>query len=210
MKKLKKGILISVEGIDGSGKSTLAKHIKNKLEKENLPVMLTYEPGDTDLGKHIRKILQERDFDMCGKSEFLLFAADRAQHFKDVIIPHLQKNMIILSDRMADSSLAYQGYGRGEDKHMIQEINKWAMQNITPDLTLYIEISADLAMERLKVRKTIPTAFEKEKKEFTKKLVQGYKEIFKDRKNVILLDGTKTEHELANTAYKEIKKWLKL
>jgi len=210
MEKQKKGILISVEGIDGSGKSTLAKNLKDKLENDKLPVVLTYEPGDTDLGTHIRKILQERDFDMCGKSEFLLFASDRAQHFKDVIIPNLQKNNIVISDRMADSSLVYQGYGRYEDKQMIKAVNKWVMTNIVPDLTIYIKISVDLAMERLQKRKTIPTAFEKEKKEFTKRLEKGYKEIFKDRKNVIILDGTKTEGELTDTAYVQVKKWLNL
>jgi len=90
-KKKQNGLLISIEGIDGSGKSTLAQKLYDIL-KDAIPTVLTYEPGDTPLGKHIRKILQERDFSMCGQAEFLLFAADRTQHFKDVIMPHLEKN----------------------------------------------------------------------------------------------------------------------
>ena len=72
--KLKKGLLVAIEGIDGSGKSTLANKLREKLESDNLDTILTYEPGDSALGKHLRKILQERDFELCGKSEFLLFA----------------------------------------------------------------------------------------------------------------------------------------
>ena len=123
MKKLKKGILISIEGIDGSGKSTLANKLRDKLQQDAFDVLLTYEPGDSALGKHLRKILHERDFEICGKSEFLLFASDRAQHFESVIIPNLKENKIVVSDRMGDSSVAYQGYGRGEDIDMIKNIN---------------------------------------------------------------------------------------
>jgi len=208
MEKRKQGTLISIEGIDGSGKSTLAKNLKKKLETNSFDVLLTYEPGDTDLGKHIRKILQERNFDMCGVSEFLLFAADRAQHFKDVIAPHLQKNKIIISDRMADSSLVYQGYGRGVNIQKIEIINKWAMNGITPDITVYIKISLDTALERLRKRKSIPTTFEKEKEEFTKKLINGYQKIYQNKKNIITLDGEKSANSMADEAYLKIEKFI--
>jgi len=209
MTKLKRGVLISIEGIDGSGKSTLANKLRDKLKKDNLGVILTYEPGDSELGKHLRQILNLRDFDMCGKSEFLLFAADRAQHFKDVIIPNLEKNKLILSDRMGDSSVAYQGYGRGEDIYKIKEINKWAMQDQEPDMILYIKVSPELAVSRLKKRKGKPTSFEKEKEKFTKRLVHGFEEIFKEKSNVVILDGEQEADILAKIAYSNIKKWLK-
>jgi len=209
MTKLKRGVLISIEGIDGSGKSTLANKLRDKLLKDNLDILLTYEPGDSALGKHLRKIVNQRDFTMCGKAEFLLFAADRAQHFQETIIPNLQKNKLIISDRMGDSSVAYQGYGRSENIDKIKEINKWAMQNHEPDIILYIKISPELAVARLQKRKGKPTSFEKEKEKFTKKLVHGFEEIFKNKNNVVTLDGEQEADILAKIAYANIKKWLK-
>ncbi|KKP29345.1 MAG: Thymidylate kinase [candidate division TM6 bacterium GW2011_GWF2_30_66] len=203
--KLKKGLLVAIEGIDGSGKSTLANKLREKLESDNLDTILTYEPGDSALGKHLRKILQERDFELCGKSEFLLFASDRAQHFQDIIIPSLQKNKIVISDRMADSSVVYQGYGRQEDLNTIKTINKWAMQNIEPDIIFYIQVPLKVALERLEKRNSKPSAFEKEKDSFTKRLVNGFEAEFKDRKNVITLDGQQDAGMLAKIAHANIK-----
>jgi len=208
MSKLQKGILISIEGIDGSGKSTLARALQKQLEKKDLPVLLTYEPGDSPLGKHIRKILQERDFAVCGQAEFLLFAADRTQHFTEVIIPHLEKKYIVISDRMGDSSMAYQGYARGVNKEMIQKVNNWAMQNRKPDTTLYIQLSVASALQRLKNRKEAPTVFEKEKEDFTKNVIKGFEEIFKNRDNVITLDGEQSADMVAKEAYDKIMKYL--
>lgn len=207
--KLKKGLLISIEGLDGSGKSTLANKLREKLECDNLDTIVTYEPGDSDLGKHLRKILQERDFLLCGKSEFLLFASDRAQHFQDVIIPNLQKNKIVISDRMADSSVVYQGYGRQEDIEKIKHINKWAMQDIEPDIIFYIQVPLKVALERLEKRNSKPSAFEKEKDSFTKRLVNGFEAEFKDKKNVIILDGQQDADMLAKIAHANIKLFIK-
>lgn len=203
-KTLKKGILIAIEGLDGCGKSTLANNLKVKFESEKIPFILTYEPGDSQLGKHLRKILNERDFEFCPKSEFLLFASDRAQHFDQVIIPALKQNKIVVSDRMGDSSVVYQGYGRGEDIEKIKEINNWAMQGIEPDIIFYISVPQDIALERLCKRKSKPTSFEKEREDFTKKLVKGFEQNFKDRKNVIQLDGQQDADMLAKIAFANI------
>jgi len=209
MKKLTRGILISIEGIDGSGKSTLANKLRDTLIKKQFDTKLTYEPGDSSLGKHLRKILHERDFDICGKSEFLLFASDRAQHFVETIIPKLNQNKIVISDRMGDSSVAYQGYGRQEDIQVIQRINKWAMQDIEPDIVFYIKVPLETALQRLKKRKSRPTSFEKEKQKFTKRLVTGFEEIFKNRKNVITLDGEQPADILEKMAYANIMQYVK-
>ncbi|MCK5633295.1 dTMP kinase, partial [bacterium] len=141
METLTRGILIAVEGIDGSGKSTLANKLRDSFQKEQFPTVLTYEPGDTKLGKQLRKTLEEKPVPVCGQAEFLLYAADRAQHFVDVVIPALTQKKIVISDRMSDSSLAYQGYGRNFDLSLITMINKWVMHDIKPDITLYIKIS---------------------------------------------------------------------
>jgi len=208
MSKLKQGLLISIEGIDGSGKSTLANNLRDKLQKNKLPVVLTYEPGDTKFGKQLREILHEKKYNICGKSEFLLFASDRAQHFQDIIIPKLKEKNIILSDRMADSSVAYQGYGRGIEIDMIDTINRWVMQGITPDITFYINISLESALKRLKKRKGRPTSFEQEKEKFTKKIITGFEKIFKENPRAIILDGEQSPEMLTKIAYANIKQWL--
>lgn len=195
--KIKSGFLISIEGIDGSGKSTLSRVLKELLESQNYSVILTKEPGGTPLGLQIRNFLQNRTFDICDKAEFLLFASDRAQHMAQKIAPALQNGQIVISDRMGDSSLAYQGFGRGLDKEFINQVNIWAMCNRVPDLTIYLRIDYQIAFERFK-RREQTTAFEQEKSEFFKRVIEGFETIFRDRKetlgdnSVIIVDASQS------------------
>ena len=206
MQTLSRGILISVEGIDGSGKTTLIEAIANQLRQQQLPVIVTKEPGGTALGKQLRSILQEQKVPLNPKSEFLLFAADRAQHFHELIIPHLQANSIIISDRMADSSLVYQGFGRGLDIETIKMVNAWAMHGLQPDITLYVRIAPEIAHQRLAQRKNL-SAYDKEKETFVHKLVHGFDTIFNERNNVIRLDGEQDKDALCAQAMKGIMEW---
>ncbi|MFC1895021.1 dTMP kinase [Candidatus Dependentiae bacterium] len=194
------GLLIVLEGMDGSGKSLLANKLHQELVEQNNDVILTFEPGDTTLGKKLRKILHEEKDNVCDLSEYLLFAADRAQHFEKLIIPALKKNKIIISDRMNDSSVAYQGFGRNLDIEMIKKVNQWSMKNIQPDLIFYLEIDIDTAMKRIFKRNEKLTSFEKEKLEFWKKVITGYNTIYKDKKNVIKLDATLTPNQVFKNA----------
>jgi dTMP kinase len=194
------GLLITLEGIDGSGKSTLAKSLHAALKKNNIPVILTREPGGSDLGKHLRVMLQERLVPLCPKAEYLLFAADRAQHMHDVIIPNLQEHMIIISDRMADSSLVYQGYGRGLDLDFIEMVNAWSMNGIKPQLTFYLKISPEQARKRLEIRSEKLTIFEQEIDSFRERLVKGFETVFAKRTNVITLDAMLPIEELTQKA----------
>lgn len=194
------GRLISLEGIDGSGKSTLARGIAQRLNAMQITTMLTKEPGGTELGVSLRQILQTQSSPVCDKAEYLLFAADRAQHFNQMIIPALQAGTVAIADRLADSSLAYQGYGRGLDKRMIQEINTWVMQNITPDITIYLKLDPESALDRVQKRNEIITAFEQEKAEFWHRVAQGYQEIFASRTNVITLDASMSPQALCDAA----------
>jgi dTMP kinase len=208
MQRLKKGILIAIEGIDGSGKSSLAKQLIVELQNKNYPALLTKEPGATILGQKLRSILQYREFPVSYMAEFLLFAADRAQHFQEIIIPNLNDGKVIISDRLADSSLAYQGYGRGLDKKMIKEINEWVMQEIKPNLTIYLKIPAALAAGRTAERHKRPTSFEKENIEFFQKLVTGFDEIYKEREDVIIIDGSKSLEEVIQYATTAVLSWI--
>lgn len=202
-----RSMLISLEGIDGSGKSTLARDLAAHLTGLGYNVVLTKEPGGSQLGKKLRELLQLQPVPITPQAEFLLFAADRAQHFNDVVIPALRSNNIVISDRMADSSLVYQGYGRGLDKKMIQTINAWVMNDIRPDLTFYLHITAETAAKRLAARAQL-TKFEKEQEQFAQNLIAGFDQIFKDRDDVITLDGTLSPNTLTNQAAQEVESWI--
>lgn len=197
-----RGILIAVEGIDGSGKSTVCTSIAREL-KSQLPLLLTKEPGGTPLGMQLRAIVQQ-PIPRCSKTEFLLFAADRAQHFETVVLPALERNMIVISDRMADSSLVYQGYGRGLDKAMIAQINRWAMSDRLPDITLYIRISLATALSRIKKRNIELTAFEQENNGFLQKLIDGFDHLYSNRPDVIIIDGAQTQEIVHQQAVQQL------
>jgi len=201
--KLTYGILIVVEGIDGSGKSTLAKNLSAALSAQGAQVVLTKEPGATPLGVQLRTILQNQPYPLCSKAEFLLFAADRAQHFYEVVLPSLAQNKMVISDRMADSSLVYQGYGRGLEKDMINAVNAWAMDYRVPTITFYVQVPYELARERIMQRNEL-TVFEKEHALFTQKLIDGFKDLAHNNKNGVLLEGACSEQQLTSQAVEKI------
>lgn len=203
MQTIPNGFLISIEGIDGSGKSSLAKNMHQQLS--DYQCVLTKEPGGTPLGEKIRSILLAADAEMCPKAEFLLFAASRAEHFEELVIPSLQDGSIVISDRMADSSVVYQGYARGLDINTIKSINTWAMNNVAPTLTFYLKLSVKEALERIKKRNHELTVFEKEEA-FIHKTLNAFEDLFKNQDNVVILDATKSPETLAQQAVKEIYK----
>lgn len=203
---INKGILIAVEGIDGSGKSTLAKNLSQALAP--YLVLLTKEPGATALGCQLRTMLQTKDVAMCSKAEFLLYAADRANHFEYVVLPALEKKMIVISDRMADSSLVYQGYARGLDTTIITTVNGWAMNQRKPDITLYVRLSLEQAQQRLADRQLPAWAIEKEGKIFHTKVLNGFETLYAGRPDVITLDGAQSISTLTQTAKEAIITWI--
>jgi dTMP kinase len=236
-------MLIVIEGIDGSGKSTLAKGLALALKAYGLDVLLTREPGDTRLGKSLRPILQQQPIPISPVAEFLLFAADRAQHFHEVIVPALRANKLVISDRMGDSSLVYQGYGRGIDKEKIKMVNEWAMQYIKPNLILYLRVPLHIAQDRLLQKRNLLTEFEKaqtltwvpmhvtfkpsyqldlinakanlkqvydkplQSTDFALKLLEGFETLYKNRDDVITLDGTQSPQHVIQSALEAIQAW---
>lgn len=197
------GLLISVEGIDGSGKSTFVKNLVQKLEPIH-NILLTREPGGSELGKQIRSILQNQPDKMTPKAQFLLFATDRAQHFHEKIIPALKKGKIVISDRMADSSLVYQGVLQGLDISMLKTINSWCMENIQPHATFYLKIDAKTALDRMHSRNEEITELEKKIIKSKETLISGFDYIFKNRDTVYNLDATLSPEEIAEKASKII------
>ncbi len=203
----KKGMLITIEGIDGSGKSSVAQAVA-RLLSAHTQVLLTKEPGATELGKQLRTLLQERTFTVSAQAEFLLFAADRAQHMKELVIPALEAGKIVLSDRMADSSLAYQGYGRGVEHEWITSINTWAMDGYVPDLTLYLKIDYPTAAHRLARRCETATVFEKEEELFFERVIKGFETMYAEAANVRTIDASAPIEKVCLAAYQEIMKVL--
>lgn len=205
MKNLQEnGILIALEGIDGSGKTTLAKNLASMLQKSGHETVLTKEPGDTPVGKTIRLIINESKEDIVPVTEFLLFSADRAQHIQQVVKPALNAGKIVISDRMADSSLAYQGYGRGLDLNFIKTVTKCVMSNVEPDLIIYLALDFSTAIKRIMSGRQHLTRFEKEEQEFYKNIINGFEQIFKERQNVLKLDASQDKETLAQKAFDNV------
>ena len=143
------GTFISFEGCEGCGKTTQAKMLADMLMDGGKDVVLCHQPGGTRLGSRIREILLDPE---CGEvvpvTEALLFAADRAEQVNEVIVPALNKGRVVVVDRFIDSSLAYQGVGRGCGLEAVKNLNDWACGNIEPDLTFFLDLDVREGLER--------------------------------------------------------------
>lgn len=207
MKKIKNGFLICVEGVDGSGKSLFSKALANELEKDGYAALLTREPGGTPLGERIRGLLFDKQTPPCPKAEFLLFAASRAQHCHELIGPALTNGSIVISDRMADSSLVYQGCVRGLSLDLIRSVNTWAMNDLKPTIIFYLKVDARTAFDRVTKRNNERADFEDSLAPL-EKAVDGFTTLFADNKTVITLDATKTPDAILAQGLNALKKIL--
>jgi dTMP kinase len=145
------GLFISFEGGEGSGKSTQAKLLKEWFENEGKSVILSREPGGTELGKGLRKILLDNATgEISPRSEALLYAADRAHHVYSLIRPALERGDVVITDRYFDSSIAYQGAGRILSPNEVARINRWATESLFPTLTIILDQPADIGLSRIK------------------------------------------------------------
>jgi len=165
-------LFISFEGIDKSGKTTQINLLAEFLLDKGYQVVLTKEPGGTVPGEKIKKIILE-DCQITPLTELFLYLADRSQHVEEVIKPALKKKKIVISDRFADASLAYQGYGRGISIDLIKELNHNATGGILPDITFLLDLAPEKALLRAKGGDRI----EREKLSFHKRVREGYLEI---------------------------------
>lgn len=187
-----KGILITVEGIDYSGKTTQAKKLFNYLKRKGHKVIFLREPGGEKVSESIRQVLlSSRNVGMSPLAELLLYMASRAQLVSKVILPALKQGKIIICDRFYDSSLAYQGYGRGLDKKMIEYLNRISVSNTEPDLSILIDIPIKVFMQRMRKNDKKKDRIEKEKIDFYKRVRLGYLKIAqKEKKRFRVIDGS--------------------
>ena len=144
--------LVTFEGPDGSGKTTQIRLLAERLQALSYDVLITREPGGTPIGDQIRAVLHDvNNVEMACETEFLLYSASRAQLVRQMIVPHLARGGIVLCDRFADSSLAYQGYGRELDLEAIRLITRFATGGLTPHLTVYLDLPVEVGIERKQV-----------------------------------------------------------
>lgn len=171
-----RGKLIVFEGVEGCGKTTQIQLCRQWLENLGLPVMLTREPGGTKLGSHLRKLLLEKSSDqpVAALTELLLYAADRAQHVAQELVPNLATGKYILCDRYTDSTIAYQGYGRGLAMEVIQQLNQMATTGLTSDVTIWLDINVELGLARKRGTGVLLDRIEQETLNFHQLVQQGY------------------------------------
>lgn len=177
-----KGAFITFEGADGCGKTTQSELIKQYLEQKGFDVVWTREPGSKGLGQKIRELLLHYDGDVAPMCEAFLFLADRAQHVEHLIKPAVEQGKIVICDRHTDSTIAYQGYGRGENIEQLRYLNNLATGMTKPDLTFVFDVSTDVAQERVGDEKD---RMESAGVEFHKKVRQGYLELANEEPNRI-------------------------
>ena len=192
-------MFVTFEGLDGSGKTTQAELLRERLEAEGEQVVLTREPGGTDLGERIRDLVLHGGH-VAPWAEALLYAASRAQHVEEVIKPALGRGASVICDRYLDSSVAYQGVGRGLGLERVLELNLDAVGGLLPDRTFLLALDPAELTARLAEQQ--PDRLEREGDDFHARVAEGYRELaarFPDR--IVVLDGTRPPDELAKEVH---------
>lgn len=199
----KKGLFITFEGADGCGKTTQLNLLKEYLEKNGYDVLVTREPGGKGLGEKFREILLNYDGVVSERCESFLFLADRAQNIDTIVKPAIDAGKIVLCDRHIDSSVAYQGYGRGLDIEKIKQLNTLATGGLLPDLTLVFDIDIETSMKRVGKEKD---RMESAGNEFFNRVRNGYLELAKQEpKRIKVVNSTASIEEIHEQVVKIIK-----
>ena len=205
-----RGIFITIEGPDGSGKTTALQQVVPRLQQEmNRKVVATREPGGSPIAEKIRSlILDPSHTDMDSRTEALLYAASRRQHLIEKVLPVLESGDVIFCDRFVDSSIAYQGYARGIGEEGIREINEFATEGIEPDVTLYIDVPAEVGIQRIHANldEREYNRLDQEKLAFHEKVRAGYLQLAQaNPERIVVVDGTMSRESVAEACYHIIK-----
>ncbi len=191
---MEKGLFITFEGCDGCGKTTQLELLAQYLQEHGYSVLTTREPGAKGLGTKLREILLNYDGEVSSNCESFLFLADRAQHIDTIVKPAINAGKIVLCDRHIDSTIAYQGYGRGIDHEHLAYLNDLATSGLKPDLTLLFDVDTETSMQRVGKNKD---RMESAGIEFQEKVRRGYLELAKSEPNRIkVLDSRKSIEQL--------------
>ncbi|SFS94703.1 MULTISPECIES: dTMP kinase [unclassified Paenibacillus] len=193
------GKFITFEGGEGSGKTTMIKKLSAHLEDKKIPYLITREPGGIDIAEKIRSIiLNPEHTTMDARTEALLYAAARRQHLAEKVIPALQNGVMVLSDRFVDSSLAYQGYARGLGMEEVRSINEFATDHLSPDLTLYFDITPEQGLARIAANQGREVnRLDMENLSFHDKVREGYLILAKqDPDRIQIIDASLSQEEV--------------
>lgn len=199
-------LFITFEGGDGSGKTTQVRAVESYLRDLGRSCVVTREPGGTSLGKLIRKVvLESADNEIAESTELFLYLADRAQHVEEIIAPALSSGKIVLCDRFSDSTLAYQGYGRGMDLNWLRSLNDSATKGVHPHLSFLFDCPVELGLARAALRgaqspldRPQEDRFEREKYEFHEKVRKGFLELaHAEPERFRIIDASRSVGEVA-------------
>ena len=192
----KKSLFVTFEGIEGSGKSYQTQKLYKNLKKKNISAILTREPGGTSNAEKIREVILKDYFHLNSKEQFnkytdtLLYLAARNEHIENKIKPAILKKKIIICDRFVDSTLAYQVYGKGVDKNLVDYVHKYILQDIKPDLTFILRVNISKALKRLSKRKK-KNRYDKFSKSFYSKVQSAFVQIAKrNKRRYFILDNS--------------------
>ena len=211
----KKPFFIVFEGVEGCGKSYQSKRLLNNLKKNKIYSILTREPGGTKSAELIRNLILKDYFNKKNKEKFdkytdtLLYMAARNEHLVNKIIPALRNKAVIICDRFTDSTLAYQVYGKKVDRNFINQIHKFILRNIKPDLTFILKVSSAVSKLRLKKRKT-KNRYDNFSKSFYTKAQNSFIKIAKNKRNYVILNASHNNTDLENKIFKIVKNRLKI
>lgn len=191
-----RGKFVTFEGCEGSGKSTQLRFLGEYLKETGVDFIMTREPGGSIIAEDIRRIILNGSYtEMCGECEALLYAAARMQHLKEIVEPALEAGKLVICDRYVHSSFAYQGYARGLGVDFIKNINAYALQNYSPDLTVFLDISPADAFAR-KHGADLSDRMEKMGLEFHQRVYEGYKQL-QSAPRFVAVDCGGTKYETA-------------
>ena len=206
-----RGLFITFEGNDGSGKSSAIKAVYNKLQELGYNVVLSREPGGSPIAEKIREIILDKsNVGMDSWTEALLYAASRREHIQKTILPALKDGKIILCDRFLDSSLAYQGGARHLGIDKVNELNQFATEGLTPDLTIFVCVHPEVGLARIKKNLRDMDRLELETIEFHHNVYDSYIQLCEnDPKRIIRIDGEMTQNEVAEVTTAAVLHFLK-
>ena len=213
MPEMAKGKFITFEGGEGCGKSTQVRRLAAALEGEGVKVLLTREPGGTWLSEEIRRLIKDQATDApCDRSELLLFLAARAQLVRNVIRPALEEGTWVVSDRFSDSTMAYQGYGRGLPLGLLREMNAFACEDLKPDLTLFLDVTPETSAARRAQREaathTEADRIERAGDGFHARLRKGFAELAKaNPERILTIDANGTVDEVWEEIWKSMRRF---
>lgn len=204
-----RGVLITFEGVEGSGKSTQAERLAKRLAALGVPCLVSREPGGTEIGEAIRSILLDPNYkEMHGLTELFLYLASRNQLVREKVLPALAEGKVVILDRFADSSLAYQGAGRGLGEKPVARLNKLATADTKPSLTVLVDVPVEVGQERKQAG--VLDRLEREQVQFHERVREGYLRVARRAPGRFkVVDGTLAADELEPLIFRHVEELLK-